>query len=610
MSKYSQAVLAKKAEFSYLETEKPLSETYSDGSKTSFSPQIFPYAEKFVDVLMQRVKETYAALTDEQACETLCQELKEQLLQDFRFDFSDHLGPMRQRDKRGAVADVEENDYNMFHSCYKFVNQAARAKTFGEKFNFSLMSGRVNTDNQTGAEICDPFVFGPPLYLYSKIYPKVIAMTLPGFDTPEKIAAFQAHEKEMKKDMFAKKSEAAKALKEKWHFYINKKLMPEGMSFKDLTEDTVKKLSLLHRDMLTELSQKVENHFQNDVRMLKKMMQLLNKQMSYHKENGTPQSELAPIQLASLHAMQANDLLKDSSVIQVSIEAEKPIYLLMADILDDDNSLTAKIFDNPETRNLFDNEMKRIHTVKDGEGYTHILDKMENANNSKMPSFAKVLGDEYTEQMDRKQIADALRKGEAMPKVSFMLAVLLMETGAKIEGGSSQIVYARKIKESLAKVFAKAREFPEFSKEDLDVRQAVFERFNYRTAQAQIWGVKENGNVLGYRNLIDGSIKIDDALLDNVARVPSRDAFDAAAVHRFYTFVAKQPMSEEEKQVQKDRVKANLLQFSDKSDYTQILSPGSNIYNRLVDIMKHDENVQKHNTLVVMKYQQNKTMGL
>lgn len=132
------------------------------------------------------------------------------------------------------------------------------------------MSGRVNTDNQTGPEICDPFVFGPPLYLYSKIYPKVVAMTLPGFDTPEKIAALKAHEKEMKKDMFEKKALAAKSLKARWHHLINKEFMPQGMEFKDLSMNTVKALSELHKDVLTEFSAQVEQQFQNDVRMLKK----------------------------------------------------------------------------------------------------------------------------------------------------------------------------------------------------------------------------------------------------------------------------------------------------------------------------------------------------
>lgn len=610
MSKYSQAVLAQKPEFSYLDTDKSLRETYGDGEKTAYRPQTFPYAAEFVNVLLRRVRETYAAVTTEESCEMLCRELEEQLKSDFRFDFSDHLGPMRQRDKRGAVADVEENDYNMFHSCYKFVNQAARARSFGDKFNLSLMSGRVNTDNQTGAEICDPFVFGPPLYLYSKTYPKVVAMTLPGFDTPEKIASLQMHEKEMKKDMFARKSQAAKELKDQWHFLINKKFIPEGLSFKDLSIDTVKSLSVLHKDMLTELSSVVEAHFQKDVAMLKKIMRLFNRQAEYNKGKGTPAGELASLQLASLHAMQANDLLKESSVVQVSIEAEKPIYSLMADILEDDTSLTAKIFDNPETKRIFEDEMKKIHTVKDGEGYNHILDRMVSANNSKIPDYSKVSGGEYDEDMGRKQIAEALRSGEAMPKVSFMLAVLLTETGAKIEGGSSQIVYAKRIKEALGRVFSKAKEFPEFSGENIDARQSVIEKFDYRTAQAQIWGVKENGNALGYRNLIDGSVKIDDALLDSVADISSGNAFDAAAVHRFYSFVTKQEMSEEERKAQKERVKSGLLQFRDAGDYSYLLSPQSEIYKRLAAIIRNDENVKKYQAVLLQNIGQKKAMGM
>lgn len=591
MSKYSQAVLAKKPEFSYLDTEASLGETYSDGNKNPYNPKLFPYAESFMHTILKRVNDTYAAVVEEENRKLLSKELYEQLKKDFRFDFSDHLGPMRQRDKRGAEATVEENDYNMFHSCYKFVNQAARAHHFGEKFNLSLMSGRVNTDNQTGPEICDPFVYGPPLYLYSKIYPKVIAMTLPGYDTPEKIATLKAHEKEMKKDMFEKKSLAAKSLKARWHHLINKEFMPKGMEFKDLTMNTVKSLSELHKDVLTEFSAQVEQQFQNDVRMLKKVMKLLEKQRAYNQEKGTPETELGALQLASIHAMQANDLLKDSSVIQVSIEAEKPIFGFMASILENPQSLTSQIFDNPQTRAVFETEMKKIHTTKSDNEYNHLLDHMVPMGSNKMPAFAKMLGDEYTESMDRKQIAEALRSGEAMPKVSFMLAVVLLETGAKIEGGSSQIVYARRIKEALGKVFDEASKHTEFNQEDIKARRKVIENFDYRTAQAQIWGVKENGNVLGYRDLVNGSVKIDDNLLNNVASISSRDALEAAAVHRFYSFMTGNQMSEDEKSAQKERVKGNLLRFADNGDFDRILAPGSVFYKRLANIIRNDENV-------------------
>ncbi len=591
MSKYSQAVLAKKPEFSYLDTEASLGETYSDGNKNPYNPKLFPYAESFMHAILKRVNDTYAAVVEEENRKLLSKELYEQLKKDFRFDFSDHLGPMRQRDKRGAEATVEENDYNMFHSCYKFVNQAARAHHFGEKFNLSLMSGRVNTDNQTGPEICDPFVYGPPLYLYSKIYPKVIAMTLPGYDTPEKIATLKAHEKEMKKDMFEKKSLAAKSLKARWHHLINKEFMPKGMEFKDLTMNTVKSLSELHKDVLTEFSAQVEQQFQNDVRMLKKVMKLLEKQRAYNQEKGTPETELGALQLASIHAMQANDLLKDSSVIQISIEAEKPIFGFMANILENPQSLTSQIFDNPQTRAVFETEMKKIHTTKSDNEYNHLLDHMVPMGSNKMPAFAKMLGDEYTESMDRKQIAEALRSGEAMPKVSFMLAVVLLETGAKIEGGSSQIVYARRIKEALGKVFDEASKHTEFNQEDIKARRKVIENFDYRTAQAQIWGVKENGNVLGYRDLVNGSVKIDDNLLNNVASISSRDALEAAAVHRFYSFMTGNQMSEDEKSAQKERVKGNLLRFADNGDFDRILAPGSVFYKRLANIIRNDENV-------------------
>ena len=289
--------------------------------------------------------------------------------------------------------------------------------------------------------------------------------------------------------------------------------------------------------------------------------------------------------------MQANDLLKDSSVVQVSIEAEKPIFAFMADVLDNPQSLTAQIFDNPQTRAVFETEMKKIHTTKSGGEYTHLLDHMVPAGSGKMPAYARMLGDEYDKDMSSGQIAEALRSGEAMPKVSFMLAVVLLETGAKIEGGSSQIVYARKIKEALGKVFDEAGRQPGFDREDIAARRTVVEKFDYRTAQAQIWGVRENGNVLGYRDLVDGSVKINDKLLDSVASVSSRAAFDAASVHRFYSFVTGEPMSETETAAQKERVKGNLLRFADNGDFNRILAPGSAFYKRLANIIRNDENV-------------------
>ena len=526
MSKYSQVVMSKKPEFSYLDTDAPLSKTYNDGTVTPYNPQVFPYAEKFMHTILNRVDDTYAAIVEDNHRQMLCNELYNQLANDFRFDFSDHLGPMRQRDKRGAESCVEENDYNMFHSCYKFVNQAARARSFGEKFNLSLMSGRVNSDNQTGPEILDPFVFGQPLYLYSKNYMKVVSMTLPGYNTPEKIASLKMHEKEIKKGMLEKKAMAAKSLKARWHHLINNEFIPQGMKFKDLSYDTVKDLSELHKDILTELSSQVEQQFQNDVRMLNKVMTLLHKQMSYHNKKGTPESDLATLQLASVHAMQANDLLKDSSVIQVSIEAEKPIWDFMADVLEDSNSLTSKIFDNPQTRAVFETEIKKIHTTKSDGEYSHLLDQLKPTGNNKMPAYTRELGYEFDNEMNRYQMAESLRNGDAMPKVSFMLAVVLLETGAKIEGGSSQIVYARKIKEALEKVFDEAANHQEFDQKDITNRRNVIEKFDYRTAQAQIWGVKDNGNTLGYHDLVNGSVKIDDQLLDSVASISSRDALD------------------------------------------------------------------------------------
>ena len=213
------------------------------------------------------------------------------------------------------------------------------------------------------------------------------------------------------------------------------------------------------------------------------------------------------------------------------------------------------------------------------------------AGSGKMPAYARMLGDEYDKDMSRGQIAEALRSGEAMPKVSFMLAVVLLETGAKIEGGSSQIVYARRIKEALGKVFNEAGRQPGFDRKDIAARRAVVEKFDYRTAQAQIWGVKENGSVLGYRDLVDGSVKINDKMLDSVASISSRAAFDAASVHRFYSFVTGEPMSETETAAQKERVKGNLLRFADNGDFNRILAPGSAFYKRLANIIRNDENV-------------------
>lgn len=607
MSKYSHTVIDKKPEFSYLDTNATLRETYSNGDVNYYKPEVFPYAEGFMHTILKRVDDTYAAIVDDDNRQMLINELFEQLQQDFRFDFSDHLGPMRQRDRRGAGAAVEENDYNMFHSCYKFVNQAARARAFGEKFNLSLMSGRVNSDNQTGPEILDPFVFGQPLYLYSKSYQKIVAMTLPGYNTPEKIAALKSHEKEIKKAMLDKKAMAAKALKGRWHHLINEKFIPRGLEFKDLSFETVKSLSELHKDILTELSTQVEQQFQKDVRMLQKVMKVLHKQMSYHRENATNEGDLANLQLASIHAMQANDMLKDSSVIQVSVEAEKPLLNFVADILDNPNSLTAKIFDNPKTRAVFEDEIKRIHTTKCDGKYSHLLDHMVAIDSEKMPSFSRVLGDEYSFAMSRNQMAEALRKGEALPKVSFMLAVVLLETGAKIEGGSSQIVYARRIKDALGKVFDETVNHPEFDQKDISNRRFVIESFDYRTAQAQVWGVKENGDALGYHDLLNGSVKIDNQLLDNVASISSNRAFEAASIHRFYSFVTGTSMNDEELSFQKKRIKGDLLNFEDKGDFTNLLSPNSVFYKRLATIIRSDKNVRNHQAQEVLKY--NKVVG-
>lgn len=97
--------------------------------------------------------------------------------------------------------------------------------------------------------------------------------------------------------------------------------------------------------------------------------------------------------------------------------------------------------------------------------------------------------------------------------------------------------------------------------------------------------------MLGYRDLVDGSVKINDKMLDSVASISSRATFDAASVHRFYSFVTGEPMSETETAAQKERVKGNLLRFADNGDFNRILAPGSAFYKRLANIIRNDENV-------------------
>lgn len=53
MSKYSQAVIAKKPEFSYLDTDAPLRETYGDGTVNPYNPEVFPYAESFMRTVLK-----------------------------------------------------------------------------------------------------------------------------------------------------------------------------------------------------------------------------------------------------------------------------------------------------------------------------------------------------------------------------------------------------------------------------------------------------------------------------------------------------------------------------------------------------------------------------
>ena len=76
MNEYGKTVLKYKPEFSYLDTKEPLKATYSDGSKAPYNPQVFPYARDFLSTLLQRVYNTYAAITKPEDCEKLCKELE------------------------------------------------------------------------------------------------------------------------------------------------------------------------------------------------------------------------------------------------------------------------------------------------------------------------------------------------------------------------------------------------------------------------------------------------------------------------------------------------------------------------------------------------------
>lgn len=601
MNHYSQEVIKHKPEFAYLDTQAPLKSTYRKENTVAFKPQVFPYARQFMQTLINEVRETYRAVLSPKHADLLCQELQNELEQDFYFDFSDHLGGMRQRDKRGAGTSADENGYNLFHSCYKFVNQAARTKAAGKKFNLSLMSGRVNTDNPTGPEICDPFNYGPALYLYPKTATKVIAMTLPGLDNA-RTAQLAAHEKELKKDFLTRKSQTFKAAKAKWHELINKKLMPQGKSFGDLSADTAAQIAELSKQFLNEIEQDMSRRLNDDTAMLRKIMSLLGKQAAA----GHASEDLGRRQLASLHAMQANQVLQNSSVVQISIEAEKPIYNLMADILDNPDSLTARLLNNPKTRQVFESEIKSIHTTKDAAGYSHLLNRLP-PSSGKFPAFSKTLGEPYDTEMTASQMAEKLRSGEAMPQVSFMLAVILVETGAKIEGGSSQIVYANRIKKSLEKVFDTAETQPEFSDLNLKERRSIFQDFEYRTAQAQIWGTKGNAEALTYRDLANGNIAVTDSLLDSIGSLPADKTFEAASAYRFHRFITGQEISPAEDAARKNSAANSLIRFYDAEDYTAPLQKGGRYYTELQRIIRNDANIGQK-TLLLPDFK-NKAMG-
>lgn len=592
MNKYSQEVITHKPEFSYLDTSAPLKSVYRKEKSTAFDPQTFPYARPFMQILLDEVRATYRPVLSSEHADMLCRELQAELERDFYFDFSDHLGGMRQRDKRGTEPSADENGYNLFHSCYKFVNQAARTRAAGKKFNLSLMSGRVNADNPTGPEICDPFNYGPALYLYPKTAAKVIAMTLPGLDD-SRIVQLAAYEKELKKDFLARKSQTFKAAKAKWHELINRRLIPAGKSFGDLSAESAAQIAGLSKQYLKEIEQDMSRRLNDDMQMLRKMMSLLAKQAAA----GHASEDLGRRQLASLHAMQANQILQNSSVIQVSIEAEKPIYRLMADILDNPDSLTARILNNPRTRRVFEDEIKGIHTTKDAAGYSHLLNRMTESG-SKFPNYSKTLGEPYDAPMTAPQMAEKLRSGEAMPQVSFMLAVLLTETGAKIEGGSSQIVYANRIKKSLEKVFDAAESCPEFDAAELSERRRAFQDFEYRTAQAQIWGTKGDAEALTYRDLANGNIAVTDGLLDAVAGLPADKTFEAAAAYRFHRFITGQQPSPAEDAARKNAAAESLIRFCDAEDYAAPLRRGGKYYTRLQNIIARDANVGRKTPLL------------
>lgn len=599
MKQYSQEVINHKPEFSYLNTSEPLKSVYRTESSVPYAPETFPYAKPFMLCLLREVYETYRPVLTAENAKLLCKELGEELKHDFYFDFSDHLGGMRQRDKRGAEPSADENGYNLFHSCYKFVNQAARSKVFGKKFNLSLMSGRVNTDNPTGPEICDPFNYGPALYLYPKTAAKVTAMTLPGLDSA-RIAQLSAFEKELKKDLLTRKAKVFKEVKTQWHELINKKLMPSGMGFGDLSSESAGQIAELSKEYLNSIEQDMAARLNSDADMLHKIASVLNKQASADH----PAEDLSRRQLACLHAMQGNEVLKNSSVVQISIEAEKPIYNLMADILEDPNSLTAQILQNPHTRKIFETEIKNIHTTKDAAGYSHLLNHMEPAG-SKFPSYSKTLGTPYDKEMSAREMAEELRSGRAMPQVSFMLGVLLMETGAKIEGGSSQIVYANRIKKALDKVFETASGYPEFDKFNLQARHNIIGNFEYRTAQAQIWGTKGNAQALTYRDLANGNITVNDKLLDKIASLPADKTFEAASAYRFYQFLTGKESSPAENTARQKEASAELIHFSDPEDYSAPLREGGHYYTEIKKIMLKDPKVGKAMTLPALRYQKN-----
>jgi hypothetical protein len=499
------AVIKTKPEISFLAGSKSIGNLFKNRKKNPILFREFPYSKEIINSILENIKNTYCSIYSCFEIKKIQKEIKNQFEDDFRLDLSNHLGLPRIRDKASNSILANENKENLFVSFYSQVLQLVRSHCEGYSYNLSFLTGNVSVSNPSSMKFFDGFAFGSPFHIITNKYQNGLMRTVPALD--EKFAI--------------KCNEYKKHLVLRYNITKNQFLKIFNSKYKksfDKKSTKLKHIQQLHK---------------KDIRRLEKLLHIAN---SIYKAyaNSDKKNNILSYQCVAMHSCLINEMLDDTKIKQVSLETSSVLSEVVIKILEDNNSLTNNILTNKRMRDLFTKELGMIPVAREcilNNSLAYNLVPLK--HNGKIINSFKIK-DDYDGNYEPFKLAELLEKGKIILKIPFDLAIILMETGIKLEGGEDQIVYMNKIKQAVIKILKIAQEKSEFSKFNINKRIEAIKKMDFITTQFLSWGFKKNVEPISYYESVSGRIKITENILNKIADIPLNKAFAAGCLFKYY----------------------------------------------------------------------------